>query len=106
MIEALLLIFSSPATWLRISETPRKWGVLLVSYVIPMLLLAGAAEGYGLVHWGKARGQISKIKPFPLTFTISYETAQLLLSLAVIFLAARLIKSIGGTFHGRHTFSQ
>ena len=106
MIKALLLIFSSPATWQRISETPRKWGVVLASYVLPMILLVCAAEGYGLVHWGKPRGEIAKVAPFPVPFAVGYEVAQLILALAVVFLAARLIKSLGGTFHGRHTFSQ
>lgn len=106
MIKALLLIFSSPATWTRISETPRKWGVLLVSYVLPMVLLPGLAEGYGLIHWGKPRGEISKLTHFSMKFAVAYEIGQVILSLAIVFLAARLIKSLGGTFHGRHTFSQ
>ena len=106
MIKALLLIFSSPATWTRISETPRKWGALLAGYVLPMVLLACAAEGYGLVSWGKPRGEISKLTHFSLKFAVAYEAGQFLLSLAIVFLAARLIKSLGGTFHGRHTFSQ
>jgi len=106
MIKALLLIFSSPATWLRLSETPRKWVAILLSYVVPMTLLAGAAEGYGLVHWGKPRGDILRVTHFSMKFAVAYETGQFLLSLALVFLAARLIKSLGGTFHGRHTFTQ
>ena len=106
MIKALLLIFSSEATWLRISETSRRWGVLLVSYVAPMILLVCVAEGYGLVHWGKPRGEISNLKQFTQSFAIAYEGAQFILSLATIFLVAQLVKSLGGTFHGRHTFNQ
>ena len=106
MIKALLLIFSSPATWTRISETPRRWGALLATYVVPMVLLACAAEGYGLMHWGKPRGEISKLTHFSMKFAVAYEIGQFLLSLALVLLAARLIKSLGGTFHGRHTYSQ
>ena len=106
MIKALLLIFSSQWTWQRISETPRKWGALLVTYVLPMVLLVCAAEGYGLVHWGKSRGQIPRVTQFPLRQVMVYETGQFLLSLGLVFLAAKLIKALGETFHERHTFSQ
>ena len=106
MIKALFLIFSSQATWMRIAETPRKWGVILVGYVFPMLLLVAAAEGYGLVHWGKLRGQMAKLTPFSQPQAVVYEAGQFLLSLTTIFVAARLIKMLGETFHGRHPFGQ
>ena len=106
MIKALLLIFSSQATWLRISTTPRRWGVILVAYVVPMLLLVAAAEGYGLMHWGKLRGQIAKITQFSPPEAAVYEAGQFVLSLTTIFVAARLIKMLGETFHGRHPFGQ
>src|SRR5439155_128077 len=35
-----------------------------------------------------------------------FESAQFLLSLGIVFIGARLMKSIGETFHGRHTFTQ
>jgi len=106
MIKALLLIFSSQATWLRISTTPRRWGVILVAYVVPMLLIVAAAEGYGLMHWGKLRGQIAKITQFSPPEAAVYEAGQFVLSLTTIFVAARLIKMLGETFHGRHPFGQ
>ena len=106
MIKALLLIFSSEATWLRIAQTPRKWGVVLAAYVLPMVLLVCAAEGYGLVHWGKPHGEIAKLKQYSTSHATAYEAAQFILALALVFIAAKLIKSLGETFHGRHTFSQ
>lgn len=106
MIKALLLIFSAQPTWLRIAQTPRHWGAVLTTYVLPMLLLVHAVEGYGMVHWGKPRGEIAKIKPYSATYATAYEVFQFLLALALVFIVARLIKSLGGTFHGRHTFSQ
>jgi hypothetical protein len=106
MIKALLLIFSSAATWQRISETPRKWGVVLFVYLLPMLLLVSAAEGYGLTQWGKLRGELTKLTQFSIPQAEVYEAAQLILSLAIVFIAAGLIKSFGETFHGRHNFSQ
>ncbi len=106
MIKALLLIFSSAATWLRIAQTPRKWGVVLAAYVLPMLLLVCAAEGYGMVHWGKPHGEIARLKQYSTSYATVYEAVQFALSLALVFIAAKLIKSLGETFHGRHTFSQ
>lgn len=106
MIKALLLIFSSAATWQRIAETPRKWVVVLAGYLTPMLLLACAAEGYGLVHWGKLRGQLTVLTKFSISQAVVYEAGQFILSLVIVFIAAALIKSIGETFHGRHNFSQ
>ena len=35
-----------------------------------------------------------------------YEVAQAILSLAIVFIAAKVLKSLGETFHGRHTFTQ
>ena len=106
MIKALLLIFSSAATWQRIAETPRKWGVVLSTYLLPMLLLAGAAEGYGLVHWGNPRAQLTKLTQFSVSQAAVYEAGQLILSLAIVCLVAWLMKSLGETFHGRHNYSQ
>lgn len=106
MIKALLLIFSAPATWLRIGQLPRKWGVVLATYVLPMLLLVGAAEGYGLMHWGKARGPFASLERFSWAFVAAFEVVQLVLSLAVVLVTARMIKSLGETFHERHSFSQ
>jgi hypothetical protein len=106
MIKALLLIFSSQATWLRIVQTPRKWGTLFATYLVPMVLVACAAEGFGLVHWGKARGAIPRLIPFSVPRMLVYESAQFLLGIAIVLLAARLIKSFGETFHERHRYSQ
>lgn len=106
MIKALLLIFSSQATWLRIVQTPRKWGLLLATYFVPMALLACAAEGFGLVRWGKMRGAIPHLTRFSVSQMLVFESVQFILSLGIVLLAAWLIKSFGETFHGRHPFSQ
>jgi len=106
MIKALLLIFSAAPTWQRIVETPRKMSVVLATYLVPMAALACAAEGYGLVHWGKLRGQLPRPMHFSIELAAGYEVVNFLLSLGIVFLSARLIKSLGETFHTRHTFAQ
>ena len=106
MIKALLLIFNPAGTWEGIFRARRSLVFVLVVYLFPLLLLASAAEGYGLVHWGKWQGEISRIKQFPIREAEVIEAAQFLLALVVIFVGANMIKSIGETFHGRHTYNQ
>lgn len=106
MIKALLLIFSAQATWTRIAETPRRWGLVFLAYLLPTVLIVCAVEGYGLAHWGKVHGEVTKLAPYPLKLVFIYEAAQFILSVGLVFLAAWLIKSLGETFHERHNFSQ
>src|SRR5664279_967629 len=91
MIKALLLIFDPTPTWERIAVAQRKCVLILAGHLLPLLLLAGLAEGYGLVRWGKPRGNIAHTQTMPLSQAIVFETAQLILSLLLVFLGARLI---------------
>ena len=106
MIKALLLILDPIRTWERIVVARRRWQLILLLYFIPFLAVVTVAEGYGIKRWGKPRGEFARIQPVSPTQIVTYETAQVLLSLFIIFLMARLIKSLGETFHGRHTFGQ
>jgi len=117
MIKALLLIFEPIATWEGIHRASRSIASILAVYLLPLLLLVAVGEGYGLVHWGKwqgesmgwfigAQGEILHLKKFSVREAAVVETAQFLLSLLVIFTGAAMIKSLGETFRGRHTFTQ
>src|SRR5258708_9374555 len=106
MIKALLLIFEPIATWEGIFRARRAMVTILSFYLVPMLLLTAFAEGYGLAHCGKSRGEVAWTKVFTAKEALIFETAQFLLYLAIFFIGAKLIKSIGETFHGRHTFNQ
>ena len=106
MIKALLLIFDPTTTWEGIFRARRSLVFVLAAYLLPMILLASAAEGYGLVHWGKWQPEIGRIKNFPIREAVIVEVIQILLALVVVFVGAHLIKSIGETFHGRHTYTQ
>ena len=106
MIQALLLIFDPSATWDRIFRARRSTGFILFIYLLPLLVLVSAAEVYGLHHWGRMRGEIPRLKVFPLQEAVLYVAANFLLTLLIIFVSAKLLKSIGETFHGRHTFNQ
>lgn len=106
MIKALLLIFEPVATWERIAQTRRGVAYLLVVYLLPMLLIGGAAEGYGLIRWGEWQRDLGQQKLFTIRGAIIYEAAQLLLIILVVLVSAKVIKSLGDTFHSRHTYAQ
>ena len=121
MIKALLLIFNPIATWDGILLAKRGVVSIVLVYLLPLLLLTSACEAYGLIHWGKAQReslfenlihlgkgphQIHYLKKFSLGESLVIEAAQLLLSLVVVFAGAKLVKLMGETFRGRHTFHQ
>ena len=106
MIKALLLIFEPVATWEGIHRASRSMVSILAVYLLPLLLLVAVCEGYGLVHWGKWQGEILRLKKFSVGEAAVVEIGQFLLSLIVIFTGASIIKSIGETFRGRHTYNQ
>ncbi len=106
MLKAFLLVFNSQATWEGIARARRGIVYVLTVHLLPLLVLTAAAEGYGLHHWGKWQGAVQRLKEFSTGEAIVFEAVQLVISLAVVFLGARLVKSLGETFHGRHTYLQ
>jgi hypothetical protein len=106
MIRALLLIFEPVATWERVFRTQRSLVFVLLANLFPMLILTGAAEGYGLMRWGKYRGEIAHLKLFSQREAVLFEVLQMALYLAIIFACALILKSMCDTFHGRHKYPQ
>jgi hypothetical protein len=106
MIEAVLLIFDTNATWERIVRAERGLVAILCRFLLPLLLITCAVEGYGLIHWGKHQERMSRLKTFPPSEAVVFESGQLITSLALVFVGAGLLKSMGGTFHARNTFQQ
>src|SRR5258705_940359 len=98
MIKALLLIFDPAATWERILRARRSLAFILFCYLCPFLILIPVAEGYGLVRAGKLRGLGDKPHFFTAGEAAILETAQFLVSVGLVFLGAKLVKSIGETF--------
>jgi hypothetical protein len=106
MITALLLIFTPAATWERLFRARRSLAFVLAAYLLPLLAFSSACEGYGLVHWGRWQGEVARLKKFSVGEAIVFEFGQSLIWLVVVLLGAKLLKSLGETFHGRHTFVQ
>lgn len=106
MIKALLLIFEPAQAWDRVVKAQRSLAFVFFAYLTPMVLLSAAAEGFGLVRWGRAQKDMAYLKHFTIGEAVVYEVANALLSFVLVLVAAKIIKALGETFHGRHTFTQ
>lgn len=106
MIEAVLLVFDASGTWGRIVRAERRLMSILLKSLLPLLVVTCAIEGYGLVHWGKHHGMMTRPRIYSLNEAVVFESGQVLTSVLVVFAAAALLYSMAGTFHLRHTYSQ
>jgi hypothetical protein len=106
VIKALLLIFEPTGTWEGIYRARRSTAAVFLVYLLPFLLLVAACEAYGLVQWGKWQGEISRLRRFSVGEASVVAGVELLLSIGVVFGGASLVKALGETFHGRHTYQQ
>ena len=106
MIKVLLLIFEPVATWEKIDKAQRSVVFILFLYLLPLLFITLAGEAYGISQWGKQQGMLGQLAKVSQGVVIFYEVAQLGSSLLVVFVAAKLIKSIGVSLHGRPTYTQ
>ncbi len=107
MIKAILLVFDPTNTWDEIAQDKRSVPFVLLVSLLPLLIVTNALEGYGMLKWGKWAGQLGGYRHnFTRLEVIVDEVLNLLLSLLVVFVGAKLLKALGETFHGRHTFAQ
>lgn len=106
MIKALFLVFDPVATWERIALNSRRCFTVFFLDLLPVLILTSVVEAYGLLHWGRARGAVAEVTPFSKTQTFTYEGLQFVLTVIAVWLGAKVIKSLGDTFHGRHSLDQ
>jgi hypothetical protein len=106
VIRAFFLIFKPTATWDRILQVQPGIAFLLMRYLLPMMLIAAGAEGFGMVKWGKPQTVIHHIQKFTIGETMLYEIARLLMMLLIVASCAVLIKMFAETFGKRHTLRQ
>lgn len=108
MIKAFLLLFEPVQAWDKVARAQRSVVAIFFTYLLPMIAIAGLVEGYGLVKWGTIRvdGEFQTGRKFPLGEALVYEVAQGLLYALVVFVAAKILKALGETFHGRHSYRE
>jgi hypothetical protein len=109
VIKALLLIFKPVETWEGILHIRRSPVFLVARYLLPMMLLAALAEGFGLVAWGRRQSGLQglhRIHKFAVNEAVVYETMRFVMLLLVVVICAVLIKMFGETFRKRNTYQQ
>jgi hypothetical protein len=106
MIKALLLVFDTGKAWDGVFSARRSTKFVLFAYLLPLLLLTSVAEGFGLVKWGEPQSNVTYVRHFTVEEAAVFLGLQLALTLLIVFVAAWIIKSLGETFHGRHTYNQ
>jgi Yip1 domain len=106
MIKALLLLIRPVPAWERVVRAQRSLVFVWFLYLTPMVVITAAVEGWGLTNKGCWQMGGRYLKKFPVGNTVVYEVASVLLSFGIVFLSARIIKSLGETFHGRNTYTQ
>jgi len=104
MITAILLIFGPSGTWDRIALAKRSVIWILFLFLAPMILVSVGVELAGMARWGKLQS-FGILVQIPQKRILIYGAVELVLDFAVAFIAARMIKSITGTFVPRHTYS-
>jgi len=93
MIKALLLILTPLGAWDSAAKRSLPFMVLL--YLLPMMLIVGAVEGYGLVEWGRWQSEMVGIKKFVPGEAILSEAGQMLLMALMILISAYFIRALG-----------
>lgn len=106
MVKAVLLLLEPLRTWEQIAVAQRSVKAIFLAYVLPLLLVTSFVEAWGMIHWGDWRGDVLVIKKFDLSEAIGFQIVQMLVNLSLLFLGAKMLKNLGETFHGRHTYQQ
>jgi len=106
MIKALLLMLDPAEAWDRIVRAQRSLHYVLFVFLLPLLGLGALAEGCGLIWWGEPQKDFGQLKRFPMGEAVAYGIGQVLLSIAIVFISAKIIKSVGETFNSRHSYTQ
>lgn len=104
MIKAFFLIFKPREAWERVVQARRSFAFIFGLYLLPMICLATAAEGWGLSRWGKWQPEYQRLKAFPIRTVITFEVIQALLFLAMVLVGALLLLKISQTFESRTSY--
>jgi uncharacterized membrane protein YidH (DUF202 family) len=104
MIKAFFLIFEPSVAWDRIAQARRGFTFILCLYLLPMIFLTTAVEGWGLNRWGKWQPKFEKFKVFSVHNIITFEVIQAVLLLGMVFLSALVLLKVSQTFQNRRNF--
>ena len=106
MIKVFFLIFDPGATWDKIALARRGFTFIAFIHLLPLILAGTAMEAWGLHRAGKWQPGFQFTKTFTKPEIVTVETINLILLIAMVFVAALLILRICGTFQERLSFLQ
>ena len=107
MIRALLLIFDPANTWEKIDTAKHSALRVFFMYVLPVMLLSFAVEGWLISRFGMEQGRlVQRIVPVEQDLIVRYALAQMAMGLLICFLGAWLFKKVGESFHRRHSYAE
>ena len=106
VIKALFLISEPGAAWDRVVQSGRNLMSVLFFYLLPMMLVVAAAEGWGLMEWGKRQATAGHVRKFSAGEAVVYELTQSLLMLMTIAVCAHFLKMLAKTERRCVTYRQ
>jgi hypothetical protein len=106
MIKVFFLIFDPGATWEKIARARRGFVFITFVHLLPLILAGTALEAWGLHRHGKWQPRFQFFRSFTDPEIITFETIQLALLIAVVFVTALLILRICQTFQDHLSFLQ
>jgi len=106
MIKVFFLIFEPGVAWEKIAQARRGFLLITLTHLLPFILAGTALKCWGLHTHGKWQPQFQVFKSFSQDEIITFETIQVIMMLATVFVSALLIYKIGQTFQDRLNFLQ
>ena len=100
------LMFEPSVAWQKIAEARRGVAFIILAHLLPLIAIVTAAEGWGLMRWGKWQPQFGKVREFTPVMVWHFEILQAVMFLLVVFLCALLLLLASEQFHGKRTFLQ
>src|SRR5260221_7996607 len=104
MINSLLLIFDSSATWEKIARANRSIAGVFFLHLLPLLVISLGIEAYALIHWGESRGLTDHMTRIPQRIVMNYALTYFVSLLGIVFLGAKILQRIGESFHSDHDY--
>jgi hypothetical protein len=107
MFRVLLLIFDPANSWERIETSRPSVARVFFTYVLPIMLLSFAVEGWLISRNGIYGGNFARrLARVSQDLLVRYEVAQFVLGLAICFAGAWLVQQLAQSFHRRHTYTE
>ncbi len=110
MLKALQLIFEPSTAWASIIQAKRSIWQIAFLYLIPTILIVCALESWGLHSLGNLPSMTGFVEraaqPVEPATIIRYQTVQVILMVACVFLLSLLLRVLMRTLHCKATYTE